>query len=483
MFPSIDVSRLEARYTEDIEDQREILLARRYHEGEQDVYLNERAVEFLGLHDENKFRLNVCRVVVDAVLDELDVLGFDAGEEGEKRPLAAWAAHVWAINRMDAMQRDVHKSALRDRKSFVIVDWSEEKQTPTFTWHNRFTSLAAARHGKDGGDEAGCWMLYPNDDYTQPPFAAVQQWVEEVPGYLMPTFRTRRTVYYPDRIERFVYERGWSPFREHDQTWPQPWVDKAGKPLGIPVIHFKNAGMRPEAWDAIPLQDAINKTFVDILAAADMTGFGFFVAFGFYPTTDGQPVKADRSNVAAIAPGQLLGSTRPDASFQKIEGSSPLPLVETLTQIIQYAAHVTKTPASRFSASAQVASGESQKEQNKPLTSKVKARQTLFGNSWEDCMSMARKLANLWSNAGLDEKAQFSTIWQRGYGMDELQVKQALGVPQEQLWAEMGYNQAQISAMKQMDDYRMKVEALQASLDASKKLTPGKLPSDANTSK
>ena len=441
-----------------MEEQKNILLARRYHEGEQDVYLTDRAKQYLGLHAENPFRLNVCRLVVDAVLDELEVVGFDAGEEGETKPLSEFATNAWNLNRMDALQRDVHESALRDGEAFVIVDWSEDDQRPLFVWHKRYTSTAAGATGED----AGCYMIYPADDYTQKPVAAVQRWVEPVGN----TQRQRATIYYPDHFDRLLYDGGWKMIET------VPWVDASGEALGIPVIHFKNASLRPEAWDAIPMQDAINKFLVDVIANADMAGFGMYKAIGFIPTSDGQQLKPDGSNAAVIAPGTIIGTTNKDAEFDKVEGSSPQPLTETLTTIIQYTAHITKTPASRFQTGAQVQSGESQKEQNKPLFSKVKARQVLFGNAWEDAIDMARKLAVL-NGESLDSDAQYSTLWNQTYTLEELQAKKSLGVPLEQIWKEMGYTERAISAMKNMDEYKLKVEGQQAALESARRLQAG----------
>lgn len=466
MLPmNLAISLAEATYEEQLEEQREVLLARRYHEGDQDVYLNDRAQEFLGLHGENPFRLNICRGVVNAVLDELQVVGFDTGEQGDTKPLAEWAMKVWNTNRMDAIQKDVHETALRDRESFVIVDWDTKNDRPRFSWHQRYTSLSA----HEDGDEAGCYMVYPDNDYTQQPTAAVKRWMEDVWQGNIRTQRMRMTVYYPGRIERYAYTSGWQTYTDNEgDQWPTPWVDQTGRPLGIPVIHFKNAGLRPEAWDAIPMQDAINKMLVDILASGDLTAFRIFFASGFIPTTDGMPPKTDGSNQLSIAPAQIVGTTKDGASFTAIDGANLQPMVETLTQLILYTAMITDTPASRFSSSHQVQSGESQKEQNKPLLAKVETRRTMFGNAWEDALAFARKLENLFGAGRLDEETPFSTLWKHSYSLEELEAKKRLGVPQEQIWKEMGYSQADIKAMKESDEYRMKQETAQVSLETAR---------------
>ncbi len=471
MLPNLELMRLEALEQTELDEQKQVLLARRYHDGDQNVYLNERALEYLGLHAENKFRLNVCRTVVVAVLDELNLTGFDTGEEGDSRPLSDWAAQVMTANRMDVLQKDVHEVALRDREAFVIVDWDVAKGIPHFTWLPRYTSLAT---GDDFADEMGCYAVYPDDDYTQQPDAVVKRWIELIPLGSSWTQRQRQTVYYPDRIERYYYGAGWQPYIDNpDDVWPTPWVDSAGQPLGIPAIHFKNEGLRPEAWDAIPMQDAINKLLVDILGAADLTGFRILFASGFIPTTDGGLLKPDESNAAEIAPGQIIGTTKENAKLTAIDGASPVPLMDVLTQIIQHTAHITATPPGRFSSAAQVQSGDSQKEQGKPFIAKVDDRQVRFGNAWEDVMNMARKLEATFGTVTVDLSLPFSATWNHSYSLDDLTKKKALGVPQEQIWIEMGYTQKQIETMKKMDEYRMKIEAQQVSLNASRSMMNG----------
>ena len=453
MLPNIDNLVFEAQSSAELDRQGDIILARKYHEGDQEVYLTDRARQYLGLHAENTFRLNICRPVVSAVLAELHLIGFDAGEQGDSQPQAEFATSVMTANRADQLQKDVHECTLRDSEAFVIVDWDASNSRPRLTWLPRYTSLEA------DGDEMGCYMVYPDDDYTQPALYAIKRWVETTASGT----RMRATVYYPGKIERYVYGRGWEPYVDNvGDEWPTPWVDAAGLPLGIPVVHFRNAGLRPEAWDAIPMQDAVNKLLLDILGAADLSGFRVLFAKGFIPTSDGQPLAADGSNVAQIQPGSLLGTTNESADLKSINGEDPTPLVNTMTQLIQHTAHITDTPPGRFSASAQVQSGDSQKEQNKPFYAKVDDRRVRFGNSWEDVMGMARRLANLFGSTTLDESVPFSAIWKHSFTYDDLKAKKEFGVPKEKLWSEMGYSPREIASMKQMDEYKNMQAATQA---------------------
>lgn len=440
-------------------DEESILEARNYYNGVQEDFLTARVREFLGVHDDNPFTLNVCETVVTAVANVLNVTGFDTGEtptqEGVK-PQAVWAADIWRKNKMDSLQDVVHEFALADRETFVIVEWDPEQEFPRLVHNQRFIDVAA------GGDGMGVWMVYENDDIYQRPLYAVKQWVETTWTNTLPRTSMRRTVYYPDRIERFIYNNGWKRFDQEDVPWPQPHVDKQGNPLGLPVIHYKNKGYRAEHWKAIPMQDAINKTLVDILGANDLTAFKSFFAFGFMPTTDGKELKADGSNALTIGPAVINGvanKTPDQAMLQEIEGADNKHLMDELIQLVTLTAQITDMPVSRFVITAQVAAEGTIKAQNDALEKKGEDRRGLFGDAWSQVMDMARKYDNLYGNAGLDEEIEFQPLWKHDRTLDELQAKsQALSIPQEQIWTEAGYTSEQIADMKKMSSYRLQFE-------------------------
>jgi hypothetical protein len=461
MVDQIQLSYLEAMHNADVADQKNILLARNYHEGEQTVYMTDRAKEFLALQKTNTFRMNICRPVVTAVKDELNVIGFDTGEPSDGlRKLAQWAWETWLANQMDAVQKDIHEMAMRDREAFVIVDWDKDHKRPRLTAHQRYTATDA------GGDGLGCMMVYPDDDINQPAICGIKRWTETIRVEGRKETRQRATVYYPDRVERYVYGKaGWEEYAENPgDAWPISWKNTDGEPLGIAMIHFKNAGLRPEAWDAIPMQDAVNKILIDALAAADVTGFRIFKAFGWIPTTDGKEPAADGSNWLQIRPGGVYGSTKSDGIFEAIEAADVTPLIDVLTQLILYTAMITDTPVSRFVATKQVASSDTLKDQEKPLKKKANDRRVIFGNAWESCMDLARRLANIYGQAGLDEKLGFSTLWQHSESLEELKQKRELGIPEESLWREAGYSPDQIKAMKETDEYQAKLALMAVGL-------------------
>lgn len=451
--------------------QRAVVTARRYHDGLQDTFMTERMRQFLNVADQYEFNLNICRLVVEVITERLIVLGPTTNEKAEgAAPVRAWAEALWHDVDGDILQESVHEGTPRDGEYFVIVDWDAQAGQGRMVPHGRFTDASV------GGDNFGCKAHYPDDNTDLPMEYASKRWVEDLGSGRT---RSRLNLYYPDRVEKYEVLGGGQlrPFQdEADAAWPLPWVDQAGAPLGIPVIHFANTpDLRPEAWDAIPPQKAINKTLIDTVATADSTAFQVLVALGWIPTTDGQPLKSDGSNAAQIAPGMILGTTKSknDVDLKAIGAGDVRPLIELMISLIGWVAVVSSTPAARLSFTRQVAAEGTLKEQNEGLFAKVRKRQKRIGAGWVRCFEMARKLANTFGNAGLDEAVAIDVVWEPVQSRDtqderdEWRAKRELGVPTEQLWSEMGYSLAEIERMRQSPEYQARLAMMQVGLDGA----------------
>jgi hypothetical protein len=434
--------------------QQNILMAREYYDGDQDVRLTDRQRQYLGFEQGGKFCLNYCGDVVDAVEERLQIKSFTC----QAPAVGQWIAETFASNRMDAGQRNVHSGAVLDGEHFVIVDWDQKAKRIHFYPHPRYTDPSL------GGTGFGCRAHYPDDDASQAMLFVSKRWTETITDDAGRRQTLQRmTLYYADRIEKYVMGKGgeWAEFQEEGQAWPVRWVDIGGKPLGIPAIHFQNPALRTELWHAFDVQDMINKTALDLAAASDTAGFRILFAHGWIPTTDGKEPAEDGSNLLKIAPGQIIGSSSESAGLDPIEPAPLSGLESVLDGWIMRLAGVTGTPVSRFQMTKQIAAEGTLKEQNSKLVSKVEARQITFGNAWEDCLGMARRLANTFGGAGLDEEPAIETQWNPAAVRDETAElerialkREKLQVPLFQIWAEAGYSQEQIDKMMAAPEIR-----------------------------
>jgi hypothetical protein len=92
------------------------------------------------------------------------------------------------------------------------------------------------------------------------------------------------------------------------------------------------------------------------------------------------------------------------------------------------------------------------------LVSKVEERQLDFGSAWEDVMRLALRLEGVYGSDQTVDAASLRTTmtWKDPETRNDKdflegqKVKADLGVPQAQLWREMGYTQEQIDQM--LDD-------------------------------
>lgn len=445
--------------------QKAVLAARSYYEGEHDIPLTERQRAYLGLVPDQEFSANFCRVVVSAVVERLLVSGFDC----ENEAVADWLWLVWEQGRLAALQRRIYERAVSEGQAFLIVDWDTEQGRPKFVAHPRYTDPSL------GGTGFGCWAVYPDDDPDQPMRYACKRWTEKYKDDKgRQKERRRLTVYYPDRVEKYALTDGdWEPWQdeEDNRVWPLPWTDSAGRPLGIPVIHFRNPGLRPEHKDAIPLQMAANKTLLAALASADTAGFRILVAKGFHPTTDNRPAKEDGSNLLKIAPGLWIGNVPKDGAVDAIDPEDPTGILSVFDAVALTIARITDTPASRFQLSRAIAAEGTLKQMNEPLISKCRTRTVLFGDAWKDALRLAMTLANFYAGAGLDAEASFGVTWEPIEPRDEKAELESLGikrtqllVPVEKLWAEAGYSQEEIDEMKESPDYQARLAQLTLSM-------------------
>ena len=437
------------RETADQERENRYRAYREYYDGEHDTQLTDRQRQYLQLKVGEEFNGNYCPIVVDALVERLTVTGFETDDQ-EQDAFWDW----WKLNRMDHQQGIVHTASVRDGDSFVTVGWENDEAYPTFTFESAFD-------GKEGV------MVHYSRDTRKPLFAS-KRWCDDED-------RTRLNLYMPDRVERYVADDNgqWEPLALKGETWPLLW-GKPDDPLGIPVIHFShrdggyNFG-RSDLRDVVPLQNALNKAIIDLVAAADTTAFRIYTMIGDDPTG------------LEITPGCWVYSEKPSTGPESvtighIPGEDLSKLIEFKDAFAMEIARVSRTPLSFFQISGHRPAEGTLKQEESGLVARAGKAQIGFGNAWEDAMAMAARLHNFYGGKPqLDLEAQIDTQWQdaetrndRTY-YETLKVKGELGVPQEILWQEMDYTPEQIADMKASEEYQSR----QASRDMLLQMAEG----------
>jgi hypothetical protein len=424
---------------------------REYYDGDHPIMLTMRQKEYLGAlvgGDAFPFAHNLTRTIVDTLAERLSVIGFDMGEgeDGDSGGgvLAETVWQWWNACRFDSAEAEVHTAALRDGFTYVMVSYDNEQARPRLTWHKVYdgnSGIVAHRDADDPTKIAMATRYWWQVDYTKTGYPSIE----------------RKTVYLPDRIlkyKRTAY--GWEAVvDEGDAGWGLQWVDGAGAPLGVAVVEFANPG-GSEIAQVIGLQNAVNKSWLDLMAAADASGFPVLALE--YP--QGAPVVADDDPDSAlddlrIAPGRAIEVS--GGSAKRIDAANLQPMIDTVWALVAAIAGVTRTPQYylRPQGGSDVPSGESLKQLESGLVGRALKRQNVFGQSWADVVTLALRV-NETFGAGLsmDTTASVTTKWQDAETRNELSMAQVaeahkrLGVPDEQIWMLLGYTPEEIAQFR-----------------------------------
>lgn len=391
-----------------------------------------------------------------------------------KRQLA-WAGYWMTEANLAMAVDDGFEMAVRDGEAFLFVFPNEKRgMFPKIIAQPRFVDPGVYDGDGDNrvsGDGYGCIAHYPHGDTRLDPEFVSKRWIEYPETGVT---RQRENLYFPDRIEFWYRDTGmseWTPFPdpENDNQTELAWVDN-GQPIGIPIVHLKKSDLRPQAWDAIPVQDAINKVVLDLLATADLTAFQIIITRGWFPTKDGNVPDEDGSNLLEIAPGHAIGTGAKanETATDVIKAAELTPLIELLRTLIIYLAVLCNLPSSRYNFSGNLASEQTLKEQDEPLLSLVRRLQKPFGDAMEEVFTVARKLANVYGGMGFDEEVSFRAMWGKSETrstmdlLQELAIKrEKLHLPFQQLWIEAGYTEAQVEQFMQVPEIRAFLDQLE----------------------
>jgi len=454
----VQASFLDWLAAEDTTRQRRYRTYREYYDGDHDTQLSKRQRRYLQIKMGEEFNANYCQIVVDALAERLEVTGFEAG--GQSQIIWDW----WKQARMDGVQGIVHLAAVRDGDAYVMVEWDNEEERLRFSYEL----------GYDGTE--GVKIHYDPERRRVPLFASKRWRVEQGPD----AGKVRRlNLYHPNRIEKYVsredeFEGNWQRYEEGDEGWPLWWTRdgaEGGEPLGVPVVHFRNKDEgynygQSELRNVVPLQNALNKSIIDLLAAADTTAFRIYWMIGDDPSS------------LELSAGTWVYTKRPPggdngAAVGFFPGEDLDPMIRLVDSFELRIAKVTRTPISYFQISRQRAAEGTLKQEEAGLVAKAKDRHVSFGNAWEDAIQVARRIWNTFGEGPeLDEEQTVETLWADAETRNEkehleaLAVKrEKLGVPQEQIWLEAGYGPEQVEKMKGSDE----VQGRQAMMDLARR--------------
>ncbi|MGB1285034.1 MAG: phage portal protein [Aggregatilineales bacterium] len=354
------------------------------------------------------FNANYCQVVVQTMADRLVVDDIVSEMENGIDDTAAkeWVSDLKRDNEFDGLQIDVHESILTDAGTFVFVRYDEADGQIYFEHELAYSSET----------ETGVLAVY--DRRMRHLEAVVKVWDEYE--------QKRVNIYYPDRVEKYIGSADGGGLSPDDSDDEKPryaayidsstdnagyvdWTDQAGKPLGIPCVHFRNRGRgysdtgQSELQDAIGLQDILNRTEASMMATSELHGFpvrwvkGFAFPQGLSPGVVIEIAKDFSANLEKMTDDSVKAVAAMDMG--SLSQADIVPFIAQIQFVASQIAAITNTPMPGMMGGDN-ASGESLKQREVGLLAKCRRFQVKTGNGWEQLFKIAARLEEAFGDAG-----------------------------------------------------------------------------------
>lgn len=435
----------------------------KYYDGDQRMKLATEKFKNVFGHIFRDFNDNLCPAVVDSLAERLSVNGWRSnqatidiqdvpgtalpGIPARQRvivndPMGQAAQNTWNENEMDARANEVHTEAVKAGNSYVLV-WPDKDLDVCFYPQT----------------DAEMVIQYDANSVGVISRAAKIWWLPDSKMW-------RLNVYLPDRIYKWISGTAqpngisesvndWVPFND-PQTGPM-----VVNPYGIvPVFHFANKKVyKPgisELKDVMPIQDALNKSIIDMLVAMEFAAYRQRYIIGIEVETDettGEPVD---SNVKGYGADRMMtiGGDKSEIEVGEFGATDLTQFLSVSDKFRSECARVSGTPLHYFFiTSGDFPSGEAIKSAEGRFVGKIEKRQLDWGRVWGRAMAFAQQVEGV-----LPDDYQIAPLWTDPQPHSEAEMadvgvkKRAIGVSRSQLLKEMGYDDDTIDRMLQESD-------------------------------
>ena len=385
------------------------------------------------------FANNWMPMVVDACAERLQVQGFriPTAEETAPRSGDTESWDMWQANNLDGYSAALFTDTLAHGLGYMIVGPGGEY--PEITIESGFEVICESAPG-----------------YRLRRLAALKRW-RDPDGFL------NATLYLPEAIWKLRSSKPVDAKGRH--MGAIAWVARPGEdfpmrnPIGeVPVVPFYN---RPrlavpyegEFQQLIPMQNACNKLFMDMLVASEYGAFRQRWMTGIEVPRDPETKEVLTSFKKQVLE-HVMVSENQETAFGNFEATDLGNYVAAIETIVQNIATQSKTPPHYFFLKGELPSGETLKSAETPLVTKVRGKQVVFGESLEEVVRLAFLMRGNEDKAEAARRAE--TIWadpetrSESEHIDALTKQLALGIPPEILWEKAGYSPEEIVRIKEI---------------------------------
>lgn len=398
----------------------------RYYAGEQPLaFLSPEARTALG-DRLTTMSSNLCRVSVTALAERLRVTGFQRGGKGDP---ALWSA--WTRNDLDQAAPVAHREALIHGRSFALV-WADRQGRSQVT-------VESARQ-----------VTTLRDPATREVTAAVKRWQD---GKV-----ARASLFEPEKITTYISENGvagWKTLEVIDNPFGQVPI--------VPLVstdRLLDVDGRSELTDLLPLVDALNKLFADMMVASEYYARPRRWAVGLELEED-----EDGNAVNPIPESnRTMVNESPDGKFGSLPGSDLAAYESAVTLLTSQVMAVTSLPSHYLGVlSSQPPSADSLRAAEASLTAKAQSRMATFGRSWEQVARLMVAADTGVDPASVDVAVTWADPGTRSVAQEAdavVKLHQAGLLPATYALTRLGYTDSEVATIKAA----RRAEAIEANL-------------------
>lgn len=395
----------------------------------------------------SKLSDNWMGLVVNAVVERMLLRGFRIPQGDNALSVAkadGEAQTIWQRNDLDLWFQVLLMEKFINGEAHALV------------WHDdNDKALVTVEHPRQ--------MIVVNDpEYPRVVRAALKKWTDDT-GFVFANlylpeaifkFKSDRTVYTSGGQQILAQAATWEAREVADEPWPLDNPIKLDGRQVVPVVPFRN---RPrllvpsmsELAPLIPLQDAVNKTFADMLIASEYQAFRQRAITGIEIPRDpvtGQVLDdfykqlIEKVWILEPAQGQNVGFWESG----QVDLSS---YVSSIAMGVQHLASQSETPVHYFmQPSGDYPSGESLKTAETPLVAKSHRNMVPDGESAERTMRLCFAVEGSTRAGAFDAEAIWANPESRSDAVtaDAATKLKALGVPDQAVWEYWGASQKEI---------------------------------------
>lgn len=375
-------------------------ILKRYYDGDQPlVFTQSRLREVFGRAGA-RFIQNWCAVVVNAVTDRLVFKGWDAtGKQVQKELNTLYKKH-----RVQKISRKVHLDAVISGDGFVMFDLIDSVQIPFYNSPEQVAVIYSEEN--PNLVEFGVKVFRSRDNKT-----------------------VKLNMYYPDTIMK--YEGKTNAINEKNMvlldTIPNPFKK-------VPIVHFHNDVI--DIPNILTLQDAINKTFSDMMVVSE---FGAFPLRWIITNADISDLKANPQTFLQIPKG---ASDEEKSQIGEFGSANTVGYLDTMDKLANSIAVISRTPKHYFMNTGANISGEALRAMEAPLVKKITQIQEELADGWIEFVQMlyaiTEEVTCVWSPVETEQMETTSKV---------MQILKSIGIPLVTILKRFGWGEDEIEQM------------------------------------